>query len=402
MPLTIQALSALRGGQQGNRHSNRTAPNFAQFANNKAGAAPPPPVSGEAAAPQIEGKYATAGGGQQAEGDTIPLSIPGSTNTGRAGLVSGQNAAGLMQNAQVAGAVRTPQLTVQQAQQGAAGAGIGRTAPTHDQLAKMFPPVTAPLGAGNGGNVPGGAGAAGAGETGAQANPDAINSIYQPMIDAMNASWGNQETNLKNQMGAFQRQADIINARTGRSIAGGYASLAGGALGRGMDAYRNASADFNKGMAGLQLNKGKDILADQRRAEDIGRDEQHRTQERGWAQEDKADAERQHYQDLYVQLNGELPSEEALDDFIAGKSGAGTTSQMSDDAHIRSEASSYYAGGQGDDFAKKIGYGNWNALTPEIRQEALAYASAVFNQYGRWPSAGELRDRMKDVGLYKD
>ncbi len=51
--------------------------------------------------------------------------------------------------------------------------------------------------------------------------------------------------------------------------------------------------------------------------------------------------------------------------------------------------------------AKSVGFGSWFSMSDEMRDEVMKYATAVHEDKGRWPSPGELRDRLRDVGLYE-
>lgn len=80
-------------------------------------------------------------------------------------------------------------------------------------------------------------------------NPAAVSStdrLYQDQLSGADKMWQNQQHELQGQMAGFQRQADSLNARMGGSIAGGYAGLAGSALGQGMTAYNQATNDYQK------------------------------------------------------------------------------------------------------------------------------------------------------------
>ncbi len=68
--------------------------------------------------------------------------------------------------------------------------------------------------------------------------------LYQDQMSGLDKQWGQQQSTLQNEMAGFRRQADSLNARMGGSIAGGYAGLAGSALGQGMDSYNKAANDY--------------------------------------------------------------------------------------------------------------------------------------------------------------
>lgn len=114
--------------------------------------------------------------------------------------------------------------------------------------------------------VLGGDGAKGgsAGAANPSANGNDLDAFYKQLLGDDATQWADEQGLLQKQMHGFDRQADIINARSGRSIAGGYASLAGGAVGKGMDAYRQAANDHMANRRQLQLNYLQQKLTDNR------------------------------------------------------------------------------------------------------------------------------------------
>ena len=98
---------------------------------------------------------------------------------------------------------------------------------------------------------------------------------YEGIMADDEKSWQDQQGVLQGEMAGFQREADSINARMGGSIAGGYAGLAGSALGEGMRAYNNAAQDYANRRRATQL-AWLDKKVDQGQ----------RQEEHGWAMND--------------------------------------------------------------------------------------------------------------------
>lgn len=98
---------------------------------------------------------------------------------------------------------------------------------------------------------------------------------YEGIMADDEKSWQDQQGVLQGEMAGFQREADSINARMGGSIAGGYAGLAGAALGEGMRAYNNAAQDYANRRRATQL-AWLDKKVDQGQ----------RQEEHGWAMND--------------------------------------------------------------------------------------------------------------------
>jgi len=80
--------------------------------------------------------------------------------------------------------------------------------------------------------------------------PDAL---YKDLLAQDDAAWGEKQKGLQDQMGLFQRQAQNLNARTGGTIAGGYASMTGAALGKGMQAYNQGAQEHGDRRRQLML-----------------------------------------------------------------------------------------------------------------------------------------------------
>jgi hypothetical protein len=72
-----------------------------------------------------------------------------------------------------------------------------------------------------------------------------IDSFYSNFENSLKEQWDKQQGVLQGQMSGFQREADSLNARMGGSIAGGYSSLAGSGLNKGMNAFNDAAKDHN-------------------------------------------------------------------------------------------------------------------------------------------------------------
>ena len=103
---------------------------------------------------------------------------------------------------------------------------------------------------------------------------DAFNKLMED--DA--AAWAGQQGTLQNQMDRFMVGADSMNARMGGSIAGGFAGLAGAALGQGMAQYNAAALDHSNRQRATQLAWLDKTIAEGQRQE-----------ERDWAVGDMAE-----------------------------------------------------------------------------------------------------------------
>lgn len=106
-----------------------------------------------------------------------------------------------------------------------------------------------------------------------------IDKLYNDLTAQHEKDWGTQEGMLQKQQGAFMRQADITNARMGRGLGGGYASLAGAALGKSTEALANAKLQHDRAGREMQLAWLDRSLAAKNRASDIERSEKNRVQD---------------------------------------------------------------------------------------------------------------------------
>jgi hypothetical protein len=98
--------------------------------------------------------------------------------------------------------------------------------------------------------------------------PTEIEKFYQDMLGQQDTAWQGQQQALQGEMAAFGREADSLNARMGGSIAGGYAGLAGSALGSGMKAYSEAANDYQQQRSDTMMKWMDQKLQDRNRAED--------------------------------------------------------------------------------------------------------------------------------------
>jgi hypothetical protein len=117
-------------------------------------------------------------------------------------------------------------------------------------------------------------------DPGAGSTMDDIDAFYNDILADDEAAWGKQQGMLQEDMGGFMREADVMNARMGRSMGGGYASMAGAALGKGMRAYNEADLAHGDRRRQLQLAYLDRQLEEKRRQED-----------RGWQNEDNDKAD---------------------------------------------------------------------------------------------------------------
>lgn len=133
---------------------------------------------------------------------------------------------------------------------------------------------------------------------------DDINSLYNNMLTAEGDAWKQQQGLLQQQSNNLMRGAALTNARMGRGMGGGFASLQGSALGQGMNEMTKAGLAYDERRRGLEREQFDKVL-----------DEKHRQEERGWQLEDKAAQTTQHNQDQQLALaqwwyeqTGEFPT----------------------------------------------------------------------------------------------
>lgn len=136
---------------------------------------------------------------------------------------------------------------------------------------------------------------------------DDMNAFYQQLLNDDASSWQQEQGQLQNQMGAFGREADVMNARMGRSMGGGYASLAGGALGKGMQAYNQASQAHGDRRRQLQLAWLDKQLQEKQRQE-----------ERGWQQDDQNKDQEMQLMQMLANMDPGKMSPELLQAFASG------------------------------------------------------------------------------------
>ena len=117
----------------------------------------------------------------------------------------------------------------------------------------------------------------------AAATPESeYDKLYKSLLGEDDAAWKEQQGLLQDEMGSYQRAADVQNARLGRNAAGGgYASLAGGALGKGMEQYRMAMMQHGDRRRALQLAWLDKSMAEKNRAEDKSWEKERFNIERG-------------------------------------------------------------------------------------------------------------------------
>lgn len=140
-----------------------------------------------------------------------------------------------------------------------------------------------------------------------QQNIDNINSLHDKMAGRQEDLWKQNQGTLQGEMQGFKREADSLNARMGGSIAGGYAGLAGSAMGKGMDSYNRASLQHQAAMMGLEKDRFGQVLS-----------EQHRGEERGWAKEDQEFNRTRDLERMIFESTGEIPSQQLVDSVAAG------------------------------------------------------------------------------------
>jgi hypothetical protein len=103
-----------------------------------------------------------------------------------------------------------------------------------------------------------------------------IDKLFQDVLSQHEKSWSDTQAQLGKQQQNLMRRAELYNARMGRGLGGGFASLQGAALGEGADALARAKLQHDR--AGNELLLGRiDSLTN--RAE--------RGEERDWQVEDR-------------------------------------------------------------------------------------------------------------------
>jgi hypothetical protein len=113
--------------------------------------------------------------------------------------------------------------------------------------------------------------------TGALPGTNEMIVFYEALLKEHDKGWGDTQKMLQGQMAAGQRRADILNARLGRSVAGGYSSLQGGAMIGGMQEMGKAKLQSDEQRRGILLDWMEKNI-----------EEKHRKEERGWTEEDNS------------------------------------------------------------------------------------------------------------------
>ena len=136
-----------------------------------------------------------------------------------------------------------------------------------------------------------------------------ITKLYDDMLKQEAGAWGQQQGLLQQQSNNLMRGAALTNARMGRSMGGGFASLQGSALGQGMNEMTKAGLAYDERRRGLEKDKFGKIL-----------DEKHRGEERNWQLSDeqkRADERDQQRKDdwawQYYEATGQMPTQEEID-----------------------------------------------------------------------------------------
>jgi len=115
-----------------------------------------------------------------------------------------------------------------------------------------------------------------------------MDEYWQQLLGDDASDWEKKQQALRGEMAGYGREADLINSRMGHSsISGGYASVAGAALGKGMEAYSDAELAHNERRRQMQLEYLQYQVEERRRQE-----------EHGWQQEDQANSDQMHIIDL--------------------------------------------------------------------------------------------------------
>lgn len=147
-----------------------------------------------------------------------------------------------------------------------------------------------------------------------------IDQMYQDMLGDDAKDWERQQALVQGQMGAFGREADIMNARmNGGMMGGGYAGLAGAAMGKGVNAMEQADLTHRDRRREMQLAWMDKKL-----------DESKRQEERGWQKEDNASADDMDYMRMVLGMldSGMKLTPEQMDMFMNGN-GKNAVSDMS-------------------------------------------------------------------------
>lgn len=174
------------------------------------------------------------------------------------------------------------------------------TVPTAPEFGKMFPRQPNPWTRNKGPMAPGG--------TDGSSTMSDIDKFYQDLLGADAADWEKKQGLLREDMGAFGREADIMNARMGGGVmGGGYASLAGAALGKGMRAFSEAELAHNDRRRELQLAWLDKQLAERQRQED-----------RRWEMEDQDKADELAMLQMLMGMEGFEMTPEMFDRYFGG------------------------------------------------------------------------------------
>jgi hypothetical protein len=202
------------------------------------------------------------------------------------------------------------------------------------------------------------------------------------------ASWKDEQARLQNQMGAFGREADIMNARMGRSIGGGYASLAGAAMGKGMDAYGRAAQAHTTDRNKLQAAYLDKQLQEKRYQEGLSREDAQRAEERGWAKEDQAAADTRAFEQMYFEQYGEYPSKEAIAQAAVGDMAGAMAMGKENDGKNESPGGFEIPEAKFDDLMRVA-----NSAADEAVVESYIYDYMDRNN-GQIPSAATVQDHL--------
>lgn len=205
---------------------------------------------------------------------------------------------------------------------------------------------------------------------------DDINAFHTDMTKRQDANWAGQQQQLQNQMGAGQRMAAETNARMGRSIGGGFAGLQGQAQAQGMNEMQKAWLAYQDQRNGTDRDWQSQLVNQKNRQTDLNVhlwDVNHQDQVNAAA---KA---------------GETPSPGVYNNIAPG---TGTTPGAGATANVP-------GAGQNIVGAMSLMGVDINSGPGEtMRKEMSDYIAQVYKTTGRVPSAGELRDRMRNTGRY--
>lgn len=146
-----------------------------------------------------------------------------------------------------------------------------------------------------------------------------INAFYDQQLGAQEESWKGQEQLLQGQQNQRLREADVINARMGRGIGGGYANIQAAANAAGMNEMQKAWLSNQEAVNALKRDQFGALT-----------DERQRQEERSWQTADQEKRRRDDMMRTIFENTGEVPSEGLLNYYMQGGGGSSPGAQTTD------------------------------------------------------------------------